>query len=264
MSSAPPRKKITFLHQLLTVVVLLIGSLLIIALIPLVIFNDLVFGRYRGWNYNYNLFKGIFRVGYFITNIRIKMRYLQPHNRNNRYVFVFNHSSFLDVPVMMTAIKQPVRALGIYGPTKIPVFGYYYRKLTVQVDREDAVSRLKSFHKLKHYLQKNISIVVFPEGGFNYTSEPLDKFYDGAFRIAIDTQTNIKPVIMPDNYDRCYYYGLSLEPGPCRIIYLEEVSVQGLTPKDIPFLREKVRAIMAEALVRHGAGWIDRSGKNDA
>jgi 1-acyl-sn-glycerol-3-phosphate acyltransferase len=254
--TAPPKKKITLLHNLLTIIILVGGSSIIIAIMPIVVFNDLVFGRYRGWNYNYNLFRAIFRIGYFFADIRVRIRYRTPHDRKRKYMFVLNHVSYLDVPVMMTAIKQPVRVLGKVGPSKIPVFGYYYRKLTVMVNRDNLISRGKSIEGLKHYLQKGISVVVFPEGTFNMSNQPLKSFYDGAFRIAIDTQTNIKPIILPDTYDRCYYYGLSLEPGRCRVIYLEEVSVQGLKHKDIPALRDKVYAMMEAALIEHRAGWI--------
>jgi 1-acyl-sn-glycerol-3-phosphate acyltransferase len=255
------KNKNTWFHKTLTLVVLIGGAPLVAGIIVAVIFNDLVFGRYRGWNYNYNIFKRVFDVGYFFSGIRWHISYETPHNRKQKYVFVLNHISYFDIPVMMTAIRQPIRILGKAGPDKIPIFGYYYRKSIVMVDRSSLISRSRSVEALKHYLEKGISIIICPEGTFNMGNTALKEFYDGAFRIAIETQTDIKPVIMLDNYDRQYYHGLSLEPGKCRVVYLEEVNVQGLTMNDLETLKMKVYLQMDDALRRYKATWItDNTG----
>ncbi|MBL7727371.1 MAG: 1-acyl-sn-glycerol-3-phosphate acyltransferase [Dinghuibacter sp.] len=249
-------RKNTWFHKALTVFILVAGAPLVAVIIFLVIVNDLLFGTYTGWNYNYNIFTKVFRVGYFLTGLKVQEQYETPHNRKQKYVFVFNHISYLDIPIMMTALHQPVRVLAKTGPDKIPIFGYYYKHSTVMVDRTSLASRSRSVNNLKHFLDKGISILIFPEGTFNQQHTPLKDFYDGAFRIAIETQTNIKPVIMPDNYERLYYYGLSLEPGVSRVIYLEEVNVQGLTMNDLETLKKTVYHQMADALQRYQASWI--------
>ena len=82
--------------------------------------------------------------------------------------------------------------------------------------------------------------------------KPLKDFFDGAFRLAIETGTPIKPMILPDTIDRLHFKSLfTLTPGRCRVIFLEEVPVMGLEPADIPFLREKVYHIMDQALRRY-------------
>lgn len=258
-------KKNTWFHKALTIFIIVAATPLVISIIFLVIINDLLFGKYTGWNYNYNIFTKVFRAGYFFAGIRVQTQYETPHNPKQKYVFVFNHISYLDIPVMMTALHQPVRVLAKTGPDKIPVFGYYYKHSTVMVDRTSLASRSRSVQNLKHFLDKGISILIFPEGTFNQQHTPLKEFYDGAFRIAIETQTNIKPVIMPDNYERLYYYGLSLEPGISRVIYLEEVNVQGLTLNDLETLKRKVYQQMDNALQRYRASWIvDEPGNRSA
>jgi 1-acyl-sn-glycerol-3-phosphate acyltransferase len=83
-------------------------------------------------------------------------------------------------------------------------------------------------------------------------AEPLKDFYDGAFRIAIETQTPIKPLLLVDTADRMHYRGLfELTPGINRVVYLEEVPVEGLTMKDIQSLKQKVYAIMDSGLRRY-------------
>ena len=98
----------------------------------------------------------------------------------------------MDVPVLMKSIrKQHFRVLGKAELARIPVFGYIYKKAVVLVERENAAHRAKSVVQLKSVLANGISVVLSPEGTFNMTNKALKNFYDGAFRIAIETQTQI-------------------------------------------------------------------------
>ena len=98
--------------------------------------------------------------------------------------------------------------------------------------------------------------MVFPEGTFNMTTKPLKDFYDGAFRVAIETQTPVKPVLMLDAYRRMPYQSLfTLNPGQSRILYLDEIPVEGYTTDHIGKLKDKVYAIMEKKLIEYDAGW---------
>lgn len=249
-------KQYTLWHYLLTLYFGIGFPLMVLLIIPIVLLNDALYGQYKGWNRNFKVFKKVFQVGYFMLGIRHKVIYEYNHDTAQKYVFVLNHSSFFDIPEVLLGINQPIRVLGKSGPNKIPVFGYYYRKSTVMVDRTSDESRLKSIRLLKHYLQQGISIVVFPEGTFNNTTSPLKAMYSGAFKIAIETQTNIKPIILLDTYNRLHQSGIGLENGPSRMVYLQEVSVQGLQPKDAHTLQQQVEHIMANALIRYKASWV--------
>jgi 1-acyl-sn-glycerol-3-phosphate acyltransferase len=164
----------------------------------------------------------------------------------------------MDIPILMSAFRyQHIRVLGKAEMAKLPVFGFIYRNAVVTVDRSDAANRAKSVSTLKTVLRKNISVVIAPEGTFNTTHKPLKEFYDGAFRIAIETQTPVKPVLLLDAYDRLSYKSIfSLNPGRSRAVYLEEISVQGYGPDDTGTLRSKVFDIMEAGLVKYKASWI--------
>ena len=102
-----------------------------------------------------------------------------------------------------------------------------------------------------------ISIFLFPEGTFNLTAEPLRDFFDGAFRIAIESQIPIKPVLFLDGYDRMHYKSLfSLNPGRSRSVFLDEIAVEGLTLNDVETLKQKVFDIMGKKLRHYKAGWL--------
>jgi 1-acyl-sn-glycerol-3-phosphate acyltransferase len=164
----------------------------------------------------------------------------------------------MDIPVLLKAFgKQPIRVLGKAGMSKIPIFGFIYKTAAVLVERKDAAKRSQSVKNLIAVLRKNISIVIAPEGTFNMTGEPLKDFFDGAFRIAIETQTPIKPVLFLDTYDRLNYKSIfSLTPGKSRAVFLEMVTVDGLVPENSDELKQKVYNIMEAALIKHQATWI--------
>ncbi len=86
------------------------------------------------------------------------------------------------------------------------------------------------------------------------TNKPLKEFYDGAFRIAIETQTPVKPVLFLDANERLNNKSIfSLNPGRCRIVYLEEIPVGDFTINDIVLLKEKVFHTMEDKLVQYKA-----------
>lgn len=183
-------------------------------------------------------------------------KYEVPHDKSKAYIFVTNHISYIDAAIIPKAYRQPIRPLGKIETSKVPVFGFIYKNAIVTVDRSSAEHRANSVRVLKSLIKKGISVLVFPEGTFNMTTKPLKEFYDGAFRVAIETQTPIKPVLFLDAYKRMPYESLFLmTPGQSRIVYLDEIPVSGYSLNDISMLKEKVYNIMEEKLVEYDAAW---------
>ncbi|MBX7262906.1 MAG: 1-acyl-sn-glycerol-3-phosphate acyltransferase [Chitinophagaceae bacterium] len=206
----------------------------------------------KGGNVIYKICNVWARVWYFFVGVKHQEIYETEHEVNKQYIFVANHISYMDIPPIVTSIHQPFRALGKYEMVKVPIFGWIYRSAVILVDRSSAEKRSKSVRALKAAIQHGISVFIFPEGTFNMTEHPLKNFYDGAFRIAIETQTPIKPMLFVDSLKRLHYKSLfELTPGINRTIYLEEVSVDGLTMKNLHELKEVVYKKMEEGLKRY-------------
>ncbi len=185
-----------------------------------------------------------------------KFIYESPHDRSKAYIFVGNHISYIDAAIIPKAIRQPVRPLGKVEMSKVPIFGFIYRNAIVTVDRGSAIHRANSVRILKSVITKGISIFVFPEGTFNMQAQPLKDFYDGAFRIAIETQTPIKPVLFLDAYRRMPYESMfRLTPGISRILYLNEIPVMGYTMDDTARLKAEVYAIMEKKIIEYNGGY---------
>ena len=229
---------------------------LMIIVFPFVIIASL-FGKIKGGNAVYKLCTFWGDAWWFLIGIHHKNIYESPVDKNKQYIFVANHISYLDAPVIVKSFRVPIRVLGKIEMTKVPIFGYNYKNAIVTVDRRDAERRAKSVRILKSVLRKGISIFIFPEGTFNTTGKPLKDFFDGAFRMAIETQTPIKPALFLDAYSRMNYRSLfSLNPGKSRTVFLDEVDVSGYSMHNVAELREKVYSIMEAKLIEYKAPWI--------
>lgn len=246
----------TLIRLLYCLYAVILFVVLMLMVVPFVVAGSF-FGKIKGGNFIYRVCCYWGDAWFFLIGIYHRNLYESPHDRSKQYIFVANHISYLDAPVIVKTLRQPVRVLGKVEMSKVPVFGFIYRNAIVTVDRSNAEQRAKSVRILKSVIRRGISIFIFPEGTFNETHTPVKEFFDGAFRIAIETQTPIKPVLFLDAYDRMSYHSLlSLNPGRSRSVFLPEIPVAGLTAKDLSVLKQKVYEVMEKKLIEYKAGWI--------
>jgi 1-acyl-sn-glycerol-3-phosphate acyltransferase len=231
--------------------------LLMMLLVAPVVLVASFFGKIRGGNFIFKVCRLWSDCWFFCVGIRQHVISESPLDPRQHCLFVANHICYLDAALIVKAIRQPMRPLGKVETSRIPLFGYIYRKAVVTVDRSSADNRARSVEILKSILRKHISIFIFPEGTFNMTGKPLKDFYDGAFRIAIETQTPIRPLLFLDSYDRMRPESvLSLNPGVSRVVFLPEVGVEQYGPGQHLELKQKVYSIMESKLRKYKASWI--------
>jgi 1-acyl-sn-glycerol-3-phosphate acyltransferase len=238
----------------------LIFVVFMLLLFPFVVIASF-FGRIKGANFIYDICRLWADLFMIFTFIHHKNIFEAPKAIDHPAVFVFNHTSYMDIPILMKAFRrQPIRILAKAEMGKVPVFGFIYRKATVMVQRGSTEARAKSVMQLTSVLRKNISIVIAPEGTFNLTHKPLKEFYDGAFKVAIETQTPIQPVLFLDAYKRLNYESIfSFTPGRSRAVFLEEVPVKNFTLEDVYILKEIVYKKMEAALIKYKAARINNT-----
>lgn len=206
----------------------------------------------KGGNVVYKLCNIWARLWYAFIFIKHKEIYEVSHDISRQYIFVANHWSYMDIPALVRTMQQPVRVLGKHEMVKVPVFGWIYRAAAIVVDRSSPEKRAKSVRALKAALKHGISIFIFPEGTFNETPQPLKDFFDGAFRIAIETQTPIKPLLFIDTIDRMHWRGIfELTPGASAVVFMKEIEVTGYSIKDMHILKQQVYEVMEEGIRRY-------------
>ncbi len=200
------------------------------------------------------------RIGYFflhiwswifskLTFIRYEFYGRENIKKGKSYIFVSNHTSFLDLPGIRMTIPGQFRPLAKKELKKIPVFGWIAQGATIIVDRSSPESRKKSIDRLKYVLKQGISILLFAEGTQNRTKEVLQPFHDGAFRIAVDTQQPIIPMVVIGAGKLMPPGTIDLKPGTIRIYVGPEIPTDGLTGKEVPTLKQKTFEVMKEMIV---------------
>ncbi len=234
----------------------LFSFFILMIIVVIFVFLFLPFGKTIGGNLIYTACNIWAFCWHALIGIRYKEIHESPHNPDDKFIFVANHTSYMDAPCVARSIRQPVRVLGKYEMVKYPLFGIIYRAIVVVVDRSSPEKRAQSLRALSAALHKDLSIFIFPEGTFNMDdTKPLKDFYDGAFRLAIETQTPIKPIIYPDSKTRMHWQSfLSLNPGILTAVFLHPVPVNDFTNElQIPALKQLVYNKMDEALRKYNA-----------
>jgi 1-acyl-sn-glycerol-3-phosphate acyltransferase len=185
--------------------------------------------------------------------IRVRVKGKENIIDDESEIFIANHRSYMDAALIFIAIPKYFKPLGKAEMGKIPLFGPIYRSLAISVDRSSPFNRARSVKLLKRQIVRGTSVVIFPEGTFNMGDEPLANFYDGAFRIAIETQTNIQPFIITGTQQvLSRFSALKIRPGFINVNYLPTIKVLGLKWKDTEMLKQQAYQIINDALLKEG------------
>lgn len=169
-------------------------------------------------------------------------------DKNASYMFVANHFSYIDVAVGMKVVRNYFSYMGKASVKKIPLLGYMFAKLHIQVDRAEKDSRTKALIRSTRALNSGRSLFIMPEGGI--VSETIPKmqqpFKDGAFSLAIEAGVPIVPLtflnlyqIMPTTF---------IKWGIPKVIVNEPIDTKNYTKENIEDLKSKVYAVIQSQL----------------
>ncbi|MEZ4801627.1 MAG: lysophospholipid acyltransferase family protein [Gelidibacter sp.] len=168
--------------------------------------------------------------------------------RDKSYMFIANHTSMADIMLMLVCVRNPFVFVGKMELAKIPLFGFFYKRTCILVDRASEKSRKGVFLRAQKRLKQGVSICIFPEGGVPEEHIELDEFKDGAFRLAINHHIPIVPLTFLDNKKRFSYTFFSGGPGIMRVKMHRFLSTENLTISDTKTLNEKARGVILEKL----------------
>ena len=169
--------------------------------------------------------------------------------KGTNYVVVCNHRSLLDPPVSAAGIPGPHKTIAKVEMARIPIFGIIYRRGAVLVDRKSEESRRASYLKMKEVLDQGLHMCIYPEGTRNKTKEPLQRFHDGAFRLALDMNKPIIPSLIFNSAEAmprkpAFYFW----PHRVEMHFLPAISVEGKTVQQI---KEETFEVMRTYYVGH-------------
>jgi 1-acyl-sn-glycerol-3-phosphate acyltransferase len=229
--------------------VFLVFTVFMIVLLPGIVL-PFFFGQHAGRiGYAFlSIWSWIFSM---LTFIRYEFIGKENFKKDKAYIYVSNHTSFLDLPGLSMMLPGQFRPLAKKELKKIPIFGWIAQAATIIVDRSSPESRKKSIDKLKAALKHGISILIFAEGTQNRTKEILQPFHDGAFRIAVDTQQPILPMVVIGAGKLMPPGTVNLKPGKIRIYVGNEIPTAGLTVKEVSALKQKTFEVMTGMMVNN-------------
>ncbi|NNK76501.1 MAG: 1-acyl-sn-glycerol-3-phosphate acyltransferase [Maribacter sp.] len=164
--------------------------------------------------------------------------------KGKSYMLVANHTSMLDIMLMLRISRNPFVFVGKKELVKIPLFGFFYKRVCIMVDRGDSRSRTGVYRRAQRRIDQGLSICIFPEGGVPEEDVVLDEFKDGAFKMAIAHNIPVVPMTFYDNKKRFSFTFLSGGPGLIRAKVHSFFETALLEDEDKITLREEVRQVI--------------------
>ncbi len=197
----------------------------------------------------HDVFDGWMTLFFILTGVKRKFKGKEYFKKGETFVVVCNHRSFMDVPLTSVGVPGPNKTIAKIEMSRIPLFNLVYKRGSVLVDRKNEQSRLESYMRMKEVLNWGLHMSIYPEGTRNKTKEPLQRFHDGAFRLAIDCRKPVLPAlvfytneVLPRH--KTFYFW----PHHVEMHFLPPVSSENKTSRE---LRDEVFEIMRDYYVQH-------------
>jgi 1-acyl-sn-glycerol-3-phosphate acyltransferase len=185
---------------------------------------------------------------FVLSGVRRRIVGREHFRRGENYVVICNHNSLMDPPLSSPAIPGANKTIAKAEMAKIPIFGIVYSRGSVLVDRKSEESRRASFGKMKEVLQQGLHMCIYPEGTRNKTKEPLQRFHDGAFRLAIDAQKRIIPALLFNTRSVLPRKGFFFWPTKVEMHFLPPIESAN---KSAQALKEEAFALMKDYYLLH-------------
>jgi 1-acyl-sn-glycerol-3-phosphate acyltransferase len=171
--------------------------------------------------------------------------------RGRAAVYVSNHLSYMDTPVVLNKLPFQFRILARHDLFKIPFIGWYLQRSgQIPVDSTSLRSTLASLNRGVMALQAGMPLVIFPEGGRALDGH-LQDFLSGPAYMAIRAQVPIVPMALIGTYELMPMHTYHLTPRPLRLVVGASISTAGYTSKTADALTRRIRDTIAEMYLQH-------------
>ncbi|PIP37664.1 MAG: 1-acyl-sn-glycerol-3-phosphate acyltransferase [Desulfobacterales bacterium CG23_combo_of_CG06-09_8_20_14_all_52_9] len=195
-----------------------------------------------------------------ISRIRVQVEGFSNIDPNKSYIFMANHQSNFDIPVLLAHLKVQFRWLAKAELFKIPVFGRAMRKAGyISIDRSDRKSAFLSLKRAAQTIRDGASVLIFPEGTRSRDGR-ISPFKKGGFVLATEAGVPIVPVILFGTWSIMSKEGLTIRPGSVVLQVLPPVETRNFSRKNKDALLEKIRDIMQNSF--ESDSWKDVACSN--
>ena len=225
-----------------TIILLVLYVIIVIFFIPIVIFCSV----FRTAKPLFTVARSAIRLAQWILGLRLQIFGLERLDKKKTYVFMPNHISFLDGPLMFLIIPRYMRIIFKKEILRIPIIGWAMKIADfIPVDRKGRQGGRKSVELATSLiLEKGYDFLIFPEGtrSLDGTMKPLKR---GGFFLAINSQTDIVPVSIKGTFEIMPKGQFSVKKGVIKVVFHPVISVKDYTVDNLPNLLEEVQSAIA-------------------
>lgn len=178
-----------------------------------------------------------------IVGIRFKVQEEVPIDWSKPYIICPNHTSILDITALTYLCPQAFSFMGKAELLKNPVTRIFFKTIDIVVDRNSKISAFRAFKRADELVKEGKSVVIFPEGKIDDEYPPkLHAFKSGSFRIAIDNQIQILPVVIHNAWEILFDDGhkFGSRPGVVRISILNPIDTREIQADSHDDLQQEV------------------------
>lgn len=188
----------------------------------------------------------------FFMGLFPKVKWEGKPDKNKQYIIVSNHSSEVDIMMNLILLPNSFVFIGKKELAKLPLFGYFYKRTNILVDRKSIASKRNVMDRAARKLHSGVGLCIYPEGGIPDPKIRLAPFKVGAFKLAVDAQVDILPITFADNKRRFPdAWGDGGVPGRLRATVHEVIPVRGKSTEEIEELKEYCYSVIFNELCRY-------------
>lgn len=182
---------------------------------------------------------------------QIAVEGLERIDTSRAHVYVVNHLSALDIPVLYASLPFQFRILAKRELFRYPFMGWHLRRSgQIPVVLDNPKASIRSLQLAVNAVKKNMSLLVFPEGGRSEDAQ-LQPFMGGAFFAAIRAQADVVPMVLLGTYETLKMNSFHIRPRPLRLLVATPISTAGLTTRDTESLTIRAREVIGDMYYSH-------------
>jgi len=178
--------------------------------------------------------------------VKVQVEGLEKIDTSKPQVYVVNHLSALDIPVLYVHLPFQFRILAKKELFRYPFMGWHLRRSgQIPVVLESPKASVRSLNLAVAAIRHGNSLVIFPEGGRSPDGQ-LHAFMGGAFYAAVKAQVDVIPVALVGTYEILKMNTWHIKPGPVHMLVGQPIHTAGLSTRDIAKITEQGRKAMGE------------------
>lgn len=177
---------------------------------------------------------------------RISIEGLEKIDTGRAHVYVVNHTSAIDIPVLYVSLPFQFRILAKRELFRYPFMGWHLKRSgQIPVVLDNPKASIRSLQLAVTAVKNNMSLVVFPEGGRSEDGQ-LQAFMGGAFFAAIRAHADVIPMALVGTYETLKMNSFHIKPRPVRLLVGDPISTAGFSTRDTEKVAERARTVIAD------------------